>query len=541
VVVILAMTLEMLFGLLGGLGMFIYGVQIMGRGLQRAAGDRLRRLLEILTTNPVMGVVVGAAVTALIQSSSATTVMVVGFVNAGLMNLSQAAGVIMGANIGTTVTAQLIAFRLTEAALPAIAVGAAVWLFGRRRLHRYIGEVLLGFGLLFLGMQTMSGAMAPLREMEGFRNAIMAFGRNPLVGVLVGMAMTVLVQSSSATIGILQAVASQGLLGINVALPVLFGDNIGTTVTALLSSVGTSVTARRAAVIHLIFNVVGTVIFLVLLPLVLPIVTATSSDAVRQIANAHTIFNVTNAAVQLPFIYLLTRVASRLVPGEVVTLEHGPKYIDRRFLENPSIALGQVTRELLRMGDLARDIVSESVEAFFTGDTKHIKSALNKEEVVNELEREITGYLVTLSRRSLTDEQSRKLNLLISVTNDIERVGDHGTNVAELAEYKIEHGLPFSEQAMSDLRYMYEKVHDVYTQALEALRTESRQLSLIIIQEEDLVDRIEKDLRRAHIKRLNEGQCFPGSGVVFLDIISNFERIGDHASSIAHGLIGDER
>ncbi len=534
------MTRDMVFGLVGGLGLFIYGMRVMGDGLQKWAGEKLRRVLEMLTTNALMGVLLGALVTALIQSSSATTVMVVGFVNAGLMTLRQAAGVIMGANIGTTVTAQLIAFRLTEYALPSVAVGVALYSFGRRRRHKHLGQILLGFGLLFLGMGMMSSAVKPLRSMPAFTQATVALSRNPLLGVLVGFATTSVIQSSSATIGILQALAGQGLVSLPAALPILFGDNIGTCVTALLSSIGASITARRAAFIHLFFNIIGTCVFLILLPVIVPAVEATSLDPVRQIANAHTMFNVVNTALQIPFVGLLVGLVCRVIPGqEPVVLDRKPKYLDRRLLNNPSIAMSQVVKELLRMGELALETLSDAMQAFFRGDRRLVEQALEKEKVVNELERATTVYLVALSQRALDEVQSRRLNVLHNVVNDIERIGDHAENIAELADYKIEHRLPFSPQAIEGLRYMYGNVSQLVRQALECLRSEDDQLAQEVIAREVDVDNMEKELRSAHIKRLNEGKCYPGSGVVFLDIISNLERIGDHACSIAHVMRGE--
>lgn len=531
------MTVKIALGFLGGLGLFIYGMRLSGEGLQLAAGGRLRRLLEILTTNPLLGVIVGAVTTALIQSSSATTVITVGFVNAGLMTLPQAAGVIMGANIGTTVTAQLIAFRLTDYALPVFALGMVMSLFSRKRPVKYFGQVVLGFGLLFLGMQTMINAMAPLREMPFFTDMHLLYGRHPFLGVLTGVGMTSLVQSSSATIGILQALASQGLLDIRVALPILFGDNIGTCVTALLSSIGTSVNARRAAMIHLLFNALGTIIFLLLLPLVVPILDRLSHDPVRQVAHAHTLFNVGNTLIQLPFVTFLALAARALIPGQDVLLERGPKFLEKRFLDSPAVALGQVRRELTRMGRLARETLADALAAFMKMDEKLIASAYEKEEIVNELERAVTVYLVDMSSRVLSEDQGDELNLMFNVVKDIERVGDHAENITELAEYKIEHNLSFSPQALDDLESMYVRVDTMFAQALDALRTNDLESAINIMKQEDAIDQIEKELRRAHIKRLNDGLCYPASGIVFLDIISNLERIGDHSSSIAHGLL----
>lgn len=536
----MAIGIAMAFGLLGGLGLFLYGMRLMGDGLQKAAGDRLRRLLEVLTSRPMLGVLVGTAVTAIIQSSSATTVMVIGFVNAGLMTLRQAVGVIMGANIGTTMTAQLIAFRLIEWCMPAIALGVGIVFFGRRRVYKHVGEIILGFGLLFLGMNVMSGAMAPLHDMPAFANAMVAFGRRPLAGVAVGMAMTGIVQSSSATIGILQALAAQGLVDIRIALPILFGDNIGTCVTALLASIGTSTTARRAAIIHVAFNIVGTGVFVCMMPLVVPAVVWTSPDMVRQIANAHTMFNLTNTLIQLPFARALVAFATLVVPGRDKAIERGAKYLERRFLDSPAIALAQVRRELCRMGQFAALTLEDAMAGFFRNDDRVLRAAHEREQGVNELERDITHYLVALSQRDLSPEQSGELTLFLNAVKDIERVGDHGENITELAEYKVDHLLPFSPKALEDLDFMSGRVVETFKRSLAALAADDSALASAILEAEDAIDILEKDLRRSHIRRLNEGKCYPGSGIVFLDIISNLERVGDHATNVARGILGEE-
>lgn len=533
------MTLSMLFGLLGGLGLFIFGMRTMGDGLQKVAGDRLKRVLEVLTSNPITGVLVGAGITALLQSSSATTVMVVGFVNAGLMTLTQAVVVIMGANIGTTVTAQLIAFQLTDYALPAIGIGVFLSLLGKKRVHRNIAQVIMGFGMLFLGMSMMSGSMKPLKDIPAFSDLMVSLGQRPVWGVLTGLGLTAVIQSSSATIGILQGLASQGLVTMKVALPILFGDNIGTCVTALLSSIGTSVAARRAATIHFLFNVVGTVLFMILLPVVAAVVLWSSTDPVRQIANAHTIFNSFNTLIQIPFAGLLVLAATRLIQGEDPVMASAPKYLDRRLLNSPAIALGQVVRELVRMGEIARATLADSVDAFLGPNDRSIRAAESKEAIVNVLEKEITIYLVELSQKSLTQAQSERLNLFYSAVNDIERVGDHAMNIKELADYRIEHDLPFSTEAIEALRRMYGKVDQTFVTALKALDEDDPVLARRVLVSEDEIDMMEKEMRRAHIKRLNEGRCYPGSGVVFLDVISNLERIGDHATALTHGVLGE--
>lgn len=535
------MSLDSLFTLFGGLGLFLYGMNIMGEGLEKSAGDRLKDLLELLTRNRFLGVLMGAIVTAIIQSSSATTVMVVGLVNAGIMDLSQAIGVIMGANIGTTMTAQLIAFKLTDIALPAIGLGAAIIIFGRNKTQRYIGQVILGFGLLFFGMQTMEGALKPLAKMPEFVNFLASFSKTPILGVIAGFLTTGLVQSSSATIGILQALASQGIVNLSIALPILFGDNIGTCVTALLSSIGTNITARRTAVFHLTFNVIGTIIFLIILPLVESVVALTSSDPVRQIANAHTFFNVTNTFIQLPFSFLLVKLVTALVPGEPKIIERGLKYIDDRLLETPSIAFTQVKKEIARMGNLALEVLQDSIDTFLNFSEEKNKMAREKETVINELARDITRYLAMLSRTSLSEDEYNSITDLVSTVNDMERVGDHAMNVLELSEFRNEHRLPFSNIAIEELVEMSSKVQETFDLAVYSFLHWDKSSAEKIVKYEEEIDMMEKKLRLNHIKRLNEGSCNPSSGVIFLDLLTNLERVGDHSFNIASYVLNIDK
>ncbi|MGB9813942.1 MAG: Na/Pi cotransporter family protein [Thermovenabulum sp.] len=531
------MSLEQLLTLLGGLGLFIYGMKLMGEGLEKAAGNRLKNILELLTRNRVLGVIVGAVVTAIIQSSSATTVMVVGLVNAGIMDLYQAAGVIMGANIGTTMTAQLIAFKLTKLALPAIGIGTALHMFGKNKSQKFLGQVVLGFGLLFYGMQTMEVALKPLAKSQAFVDFMAQFGKTPLLGVLVGALTTGLIQSSSATIGILQALASQGIVNISIALPILFGDNIGTCVTALLASIGTNITAKRAALIHLLFNIIGTIIFMTILPLYKSIVVMTSSDPVRQIANAHTLFNTINTIIQLPFSAYLVRLVTLALPGKPDVVEHGVKYIDDRLLETPSIAFAQVRKEIARMGTLALENVIDTMKLFINYNEKDVRKVFEKEAVINELARETTRFLAMLSQKPLSSDESRLIADMINAVNDMERVGDHAENLLELAEYKNENHLPFTESALKELKEMSDLVFESLNNAINSFLYNDSKLANKVVIEEDNIDEMDKRLRENHIKRLNEGACNPSSGVIFLDVISNLERIGDHAFNLASYIL----
>jgi phosphate:Na+ symporter len=535
------LTLNTIFTLLGGLGLFIYGMTLMGEGLERAAGERLKILLQLLTRNRFLGVLVGAIVTAIIQSSSATTVMVVGFVNAGIMDITQAIGVIMGANIGTTMTAQLIAFKLTDIALPAIGLGAGVFIFSKSKTRKFIGQVILGFGLLFFGMQTMEVALKPLANMPQFVNFMTNFSKTPLLGVIAGFLTTGIVQSSSATLGILQALASQGIVDISIALPILFGDNIGTCVTALLSSIGTNITARRTAVFHLVFNIVGTIIFMIFLPLVQVLVASTALDPVRQIANAHTIFNITNTIIQLPFAFLLVKLVKYIVPGEPKIIERGLKYIDDRLLETPSIALTQVKKEIARMGNMSLEVLQDSTNIFMNYSEQTDKMAREKETVINELARDTTRFLAMLSRTNLPSHEHDSITDLISAINDFERIGDHAMNILELAEYKEENNLPFSNTAIDELAEMSYKVKETVDLAIFAFLHWDKEASDKIAVNEEEIDNLEKKLRINHIKRLNQGECNPSSGVIYLDLLSNLERVGDHSFNIASYILNIDK
>ncbi len=525
---------SMVLSFLGGLGMFLFGIRFMSKGMQQAAGPKLRSLLGRLTSNPVLGVMTGAIVTIGVQSSSATTVMVVGLVNAGLMTLPQAIGVIMGANIGTSFTAQLIAFNLTDLSLPAIAVGSFTILFTQRRIPKNIGQCILGFGILFLGLSIMQDTVAPLRHQHGFQNLMLAMSDHPIYGLLVGVLMTAVLQSSSGTIGILQGFSQQGVITLPMALPILIGDNIGTTITALLASLGTSISARRAALSHTFFNFVGAIVFFIVAPFFATIIQGTSGEPMRQIANAHTLFNMLNTLIQLPFIYVLARLVTFLIPGDAVELRHGPQYLSESLLDAPEVAAVQVRRELGRMADLATETLDDAMEAFIDGNRQKVESALKKEEVVNELETAIARYLVRLSRRDLTRALSLELNALMNIAHDVERVGDHAENVVELAEEKFEGRLPFSQHAVDDALEIYGRVKHTLDMARMLIEDpDNMELADAIVIAEETVDELEESLRSRHIARLNSGECYPESGVIFLDLLSNLERVADHASSVA--------
>lgn len=531
-----------IFKLLGGLGIFIFGMKLMGEGLTKTAGKRLRSLLDILTTHRLMGVLVGTGITAIIQSSSATTVMVVGFVNAGLISLKQAIGVIMGANIGTTITAQLISFKISEYALHAIAIGAVFYLFSKSKRWKYVGQVLLGFGLLFLGMSTMSDVMRPLRSSLYFKELMTQFSYNPILGVLLGAGITVLIQSSSASIGILLSLTSVGAIPYAAAVPILLGDNIGTTITAILSSIGTSITAKRAAWAHAMFNILGTGIFLFFLYMI-PNLTdqiqvflsniSGTSDINRLIANTHTGFNILNTIIWLPFAGLLSKIVTWMIPGEEHSEVKGPIYLEERFLDTPVLALGQAKKELNRMAKLAILNVETAQRSFMENRLALFKELEDREESIDQVEESMILYMTKLSQRSLTEDQAAEVNNFFHLINDLERIGDHAENIGELAQIKIEDKIPVSDKAIEDLNFMFKRVLETARLAITAFHENDLELAKRVLEFEDEVDELEKIYRSNHIKRLNEGLCFPGSGVIYLDILSNLERIGDHSANIA--------
>lgn len=539
---------EILVTMVGGLGLFLYGMNIMSDGLEKAAGDRMKHFIEVLTKNRVMGVLVGVIVTAIVQSSSATTVMVVGFVNAGIMSLTQSVGIIMGANIGTTVTAQLVSINLTALAPMAIAIGVGVKYFGKNAKMKKYAEILLGFGILFLGMDIMKDAMKPLREIQEFKDLLLSFGTGSILdtsmGIFTGFAITAIVQSSSATTGILIALASTGLLPITSAFPILLGTNMGTTVTAMLSSLGASKTAKRAAIIHFMFNLIGTVIFGIFLSkLTINYVTAISDDPARQLANAHTLFNIANTIILLPFAGVLVHLSNKILPVSEEEKKGvvGIKYLDERILETPSIAIIQVLKEVLHMGNIALESYSSAMESILKHDGKKAHETFKLEKTINMMEKTITSYLIKLSNKEISVKQREIIDGLFSTINDIERVGDHADNIAELGIYKIENNLIFSIEAIDELDLMSSRVSKSYKQSLNALYSGDYNIARRVVEREGEIDLMERNFRKEHIKRLNDGLCSPEPGVVFLDAISNLERIGDHASNIALAVLDSTR
>nr|WP_276579305.1 Na/Pi cotransporter family protein [Bacillus thuringiensis] len=535
----------MIFQFIGGLGIFLFGIKYMGDGLQQAAGDRLRDILDRFTTNPLMGVLAGMLVTVLIQSSSGTTALTVGLVSAGFMTLRQAIGVIMGANIGTTVTAFIIGIKIGEYALPVMAVGAILLFFFKNKKVHSVGQVVFGFGMLFFGLELMSAGMKPLRSLESFQELTVSMSDNPILGIVVGTVFTLIVQSSSATIGILQELFGQGAIDLQAALPVLFGDNIGTTITAVLAAIGTSIAARRAALVHVIFNIIGTIIFTILLvpftSLIQYFQTSLNLNPEMTIAFAHGTFNVTNTIIQFPFIAVLAWIVTKIIRGEDAAIDFKPQHLNPIFIEqSPAIALTEAQKEIIRMAEFSLHGLKEASQFLNTQDKKHANMATQLEGAINNLDKKITEYLVLLSEKPLSPTDSEKHSVLAGVVGDIERVGDHVENLVELVDFQISNRVSLSDEALTELNEMLELTISTLQDSVEALTNFDTELAQTVIAKERKIDQMERVLRKRHVLRLNERSCSGDASIIFVDMVSNLERIGDHAVNIADGVLGEQ-
>lgn len=541
---------SLLFEFIGGLGLFLLGIKFMGDGLQKSAGDRLRDILDKLTTNPFLGVLAGISVTILIQSSSGTTVLAVALVNAGFLTLRQAIGVIMGANIGTTVTAFIIGLNLGEYSLPILAVGGLMIFFFKNQKVQVIGQTIFGFGALFYGLKLMSSGMKPLKDLQAFHDLTLSMADNPILGVLVGTILTLIVQSSSATIGVLQSLYAEGAIQLNAAIPVLFGDNIGTTITAILAALSASVAARRAAAAHVIFNIIGTVIFLIFLTPFHAFIQYLEVNFIQGVlglnkdmtlAFAHGSFNIANTIIQFPFIGALAWFITKLVPGEDVTIEYKAKHLNPLFIQqSPSVALAQAKSEVIRMGEFAVQGLDETSQFVMNKQRKHADLATQVEGALNSLDKDITNYLIKISNNTLSETDSALHTTLLDTVRDIERIGDHFENIIELIEYKVSNKINLTENALEDLHNMFDLTILTVNEAVQALDKLDKEIALDVIQKEEQIDKMERTFRKQHIIRMNKGVCSPSAGIVFVDIISNLERIGDHAVNIAEEVLNDQ-
>lgn len=552
-----------IFQSLGGLGLFLFGMKIMSEGLQKVAGKKMRRILGMVSNNRFVGCGVGALVTAVIQSSSATTVMLVSFVDAGLLTLVQAVGVILGANIGTTITAQLIAFKITAYALPAIAAGVLLKFFIGRRKWIYLGDVLLGFGLIFFGLATMKAGFAPLKESEAFIAFFTRFSSDTLSGILLciltGTILTMILQSSSATIGVTMAFAMQGLLNFEASVALILGENVGTTITAQLASLGASVNARRTANAHTLFNVMGVFIVVLLFPIFLKIiyfitgsimqfgppdiiVDGERPNIARYIANAHTLFNVVNALIFLLALPYLVKLTTWITPSKEQTTDidelHHIKYIDTKFVDAPAVALTQARAEILRMGEAVQIMYDDVIASSKNRKLKELQKWRKREDAVDILQKEITQFLVRVAQKPISPDESREIASLLRMTNNLERVGDGIENIAELGEELIEQDLHLSEGGQHDYETMSDKVRSFLDVVVKSIKTEDDKVMQISQILEDEIDQMRDDMRGNYIMRLQSGACTVDPGLILVDMLTSFEKIGDCCFNIAQAVAG---
>ena len=531
----------------GGLGLFLFGMELMSDSIEKVAGARLRRILEIFTTNRFMGMIVGIIFTGIIQSSSACTVMVVSFVNSGLMNLYQAAGVILGANIGTTITSQLVSFNLSKIAPLILLVGVVVMMFTKKEKVRKVAEVVVGFGILFVGLSTMSQAMANMKNEPQVVNLLMSL-KNPFLATLMGFALTAIIQSSSVTVSIVLLLANQDLLPLPITLYIILGCNIGACATAMLASMTGKKDAKRAALIHLLFNIIGTVIIYIALFVagdqIVELIKSISADNGRFVANAHTLIKIAQVIMLFPFTGWLVKMTYLIVPGEDQKVGYREsyqlKYIGDKVVFNPATAVVEVIKELERMASLAEENLNRAMNALITLDEEDIEEVYEVEKNINFLNHAITDYLVKINQTTLPIEDLNSLGALFHVVNDIERIGDHAENVADAARQRKEEGVSISKEAQKELGDMLEMVNKIIRYAVEMFAKSDETHMQEIITLEDQVDEKERELQKKHVERLTRGECSPEAGMIFSDIVSGLERVADHATNIAFAITTEE-
>ena len=536
---------EIAFHFLGGLGLFLYSIKTMGDGLQQAAGDRLRYYIDKYTSNPFFGILVGIGMTALIQSSSGVTVITVGLVSAGLLTLRQAIGIVMGANIGTTVTSFIIGFKLGDYALPMLFLGAVCLFFTKNRTINNIGRIVFGVGGIFFALNLMSGAMEPLKDLQVFKDYMVELSKNPILGVLVGTGLTLLIQASSATIGILQNLYASNLIDLQGALPVLFGDNIGTTITAIIASLGANIAAKRVAAAHVTFNVIGTVICIIFLvpftSLIQWFESVLNLAPEMTIAFAHGTFNITNTIIQFPFIGALAFIVTKLIPGEDEVVKYEPLYLDEQLIKQaPSIALGNAKKELLHLGNYAAKAFDLSYDYIINSNEKVAEKGHKTEEAINTIDEKLTRYLISLSGEALSQKESEVLTNILDSSRDLERIGDHAEALINLNDYLQRKNVQFSEAALEELAEIYLKTSEFVKDALESVENNDLEKAQALIERHEDINKMERVLRKTHIKRLNNGECSTQAGVNFIDIISHYTRVSDHAMNLAEKVLAEQ-
>ena len=551
------MLREMIFGVIGGLGLFLFGMVLMSEGLKRIAGPKLKNILESTTSKPITAFLVGAGVTAIIQASGATTVMAIGLVNAGMLTLRQAIGVIIGANVGTTVTAWIVSISglnldITLYALPAVGVGFFLHIGGRSRRTKSLGQIILGFGILFLGIGIMKDAFRPLEKSQGIQELLVSLGNKPLLALLAGMVITILVQSSSASIAIVQLLAMDGAFGsnwetaFNVAMPFVLGANIGTTITAQLAALQAGRNARRAAWAHTMFNVLGSVIaypfvslgwYRAFVQMISPWELGPATIA-SEIAVGHTMFNLVNSGIFLPMSGLLEKLVVKLVPKRPSEVAMAPVVLEKHLLDTPEIALAQAKREIVHMAKTANRAFSQSIEGIIEDDRRKLGSVKEIEDVVDSLQFEITSYLSALSSRRLSEEVSIELPVLLHAVNDLERIGDHAVNIVEIAQRKIEQKLSFTSLALAEAEQLRKEASQMFGYIITALENNDTAAARLALVNEDSLNKMQVVFRRSHVQRMTDGTCSAEAGLIFIDLVDNVEKMGDHLSNIAQAVIG---
>jgi len=530
-------ALGVAFSTAGGLALFLYGLRILSDGLKRALGRRMRGLLERITGRAYRGVIVGALASGILQSSSMTMVLLIGLINAGILTLTQGVGVMLGSEIGTTLTAQMIAFKIGNYYLPILACGFLLGEVFRGKRAGDVGRVILGFGLLFLGMTVMSSGLRGLAESEVILGLLEACGSSVLLGVGVGTAVTAIIQSSSAMTAMVIAMGAAGIITLPAAVALILGANIGTTVTGVIASFGASLSSRRLAAAQVVVNLAGVLLFL---PVVVPyaqFVAGTASTLTRQIANAHTFFNVLVTLVSLAAVGGLVWIATRIVPGREAAIDTTPRFLGDEFLRTPSLAVDQAGREVRQMGELTRQMLTACRDGLIDRDESQTGLVLLIEEGVDGLQRAIEGFLDRVDSGQLPEREARRLHVLLHVTGDIERVGDHAVNIGERASLCLRQNLRLSEQAIRELDHMFDKTIAVYARALDALGSEDRSVAEWVLEAEKEIDQLEMRYKENHIRRLRQMQCDATAGILFVEILRNLERIGDHAVNIAGDVL----
>ncbi len=551
------MIKEMIFGTVGGLGLFLFGMVLMSEGLKKIAGQKLKKILESMTSTPIKAFLVGAGITAVIQASGATTVMSIGLVNAGMLTLRQAIGVIIGANVGTTATAWIVSVSglsldITLYSLPIVGVGFLLYIGGRTRKWKSAGEIMLGFGILFLGIGFMKDAFAPLSDSPRVHELFVALGGKPLLAILVGIVVTILLQSSSAFIGIVQLLAMQGAFGnnwetaLNISIPFILGSNIGTTITAQIAAIQANRNSKRAAWAHTMFNVLGSVIaypfayfgwYRLFVQKISPWELGPSTIAM-EIAIAHSMFNIVNSGIFLSLIGLLEKTVIKIVPLRPSEVAMAPVVLEKHLLDTPEIAIEQAKREIVRMAKTAKRAFRQSIDGIMEDDGKKLGSVGEIEDFIDSLQYEITSYLSALSGRSLSDGISVKLPVLLHAVNDLERIGDHAVNIVEIAQRKIDQKISFSDQAMAEAEKLRKTADQMFDDVIAALENGDIRAAKAALAIERQINKAQVDFRRSHVQRMSEGACTPETGLIFIDLVDNVEKIGDHLTNIAQAAVG---